>query len=199
MKSAGRRSSRACLAGVVATATALIAGCSTAVDGTARVDAADASAYRADVSSSAQAASTQARERADYTACSTATSSVVTMLRSYNSFVTALNATQDYAALKGADLAAVDALTRGAGAVRGALATDTGPQVRSAAVAVADRSDALAGVVRAKGRGELNAASGGFLRARDDLLAVCRPVAAPTSSVPSTSAAAPPPAPTAPR
>ncbi|MEH3155289.1 MAG: hypothetical protein PGN29_08035 [Gordonia paraffinivorans] len=182
---------------LAAAACVVVAGCADAVTGTARVDASDVGAYRADLSSSAAASAEQERTDADYAVCSTATTAAGQMLSAYNAFVTALNQTQDYGALRGKDVAAVNALDRGVGQIRGALGSATSDAVRAAATTLADRSGALSGVVRAKGRGELNAASSGFLRARDGLLGTCRPFsvgagAAPSGSpVPSTTGTAP--------
>jgi stage V sporulation protein SpoVS len=162
-----------------------VAGCSTAVDGAARVDPADASAYR---SAEASASAERARSDADYSVCSGATAAAAAMLSAYNSFVTALNEKQEYASLEGADLDAISALDRGTRDIRGSLAATNSDGVRSAAAALADRSGALAGVIRAKGRTELNTASSGFLRARDGVLAACRSFTVPASGAPSSSA-----------
>lgn len=165
-------------ASVLAAVSVALVGCADAVSGSARVDPSDVGVYRAAASSSAAASAEKERVDADYAVCSTSTTAAGQMLSAYNAFVTALNATQQYGALQGKDLAAVAALDRGVGDIRGALRPATGDAVRAAATTLADRSGALAGVVRAKGRGELNAASGGFLQARDGLLGTCRPFSA---------------------
>lgn len=192
-----RVTARLCAALAAAAVCVTVAGCADAVSGTARVDASDVGAYRAAVSSAAAASAEKERTDADYAVCSTATTAAGQMLSAYNTFVTALNRTQDYGALAGKDLAAATALDRGVGTIRGALRPTNSEAVRAAASTLADRSGVLAGVVRAKGRGELNAASGGFLQARDGLLATCRPfsagatVAPSGSPAPSTSGTAP--------
>ena len=168
---------------VFAAASVAVAGCADAVTGAARVDPSDVGAYRAAVSSSAAASVETQRTDADYTVCSTSAAVAGRMLSAYNAFVTALNATQEYGALQGKDLAAVAALDRGVEEIRGALRPATSEAVRSAGTTLADRSGALAGAVRAKGRGELNTASGGLLRARDGLLGTCRPFAAGAAGV----------------
>ncbi len=173
-----RTAARLAAAAVLAVVAVAVVGCADAVTGSARVDPSDVGAYRAAASSSAAASAEKERADADYAVCATSTTAAGQMLSSYNAFVTALNATQQYGALQGKDLAAAAALDRGVGEIRGALRPATGDAVRAAATALADRSAALAAVVRAKGRGELNAASGGFLQARDGLLGTCRPFTA---------------------
>ncbi|WP_299577002.1 hypothetical protein [uncultured Williamsia sp.] len=173
-----RTTARLAAVSVLAMVTVAVVGCSDAVTGSARVDPSDVGAYRAAESSSAAASAEKERTDADYAVCSTSTTAAGQMLSAYNVFVTALNATQNYGALQGKDLVAVAALDRGVAEIRRALSPATSDAVRAAATTLADRSGALAGVVRAKGRGELNAASGGFLQARDGLLGTCRPFSA---------------------
>lgn len=180
---------RLCAALAATVLCACAAGCADAVSGTASVDASDVGAYRAAVSSAAAASAEKERTDADYAVCATSTTAAAQMLSAYNTFVTALNRTQDYGALAGKDLAAAAALDRGVGEIRGALRSTNSEAVRAAATTLVDRSGALAGVVRAKGRGELNAASGGFLQARDGLLGTCRPFSTAASTTPSGSPA----------
>ena len=177
-----RPSARLVVAAVLAALAFGAVGCADDVSGTARVDAADLGAYRAEMSASASASARDDRNAADYAACSTATSASAAMLAAYNPFVTSLNATQAYGALKGADLAAIAALDRGAASVRAALAPATGDAIRGAATRLADRAGALAAVIRAKGRDDLNGASSAFRSARDDVLAACRAFDSPAPS-----------------
>ncbi|MBJ7289166.1 hypothetical protein [Williamsia sp.] len=160
----------------------LATGCTSAVDGSGRVDAVAAGQYRADQSSSAARSSQAATSEAEYSLCATVSTSAVSMLRTYNAFVAALNSKQDYADLGGVDRRAVDEFARGSGAITDALTGEVSDGVRAPAQAFVDRTAALSRAVGTRTRAPLNAASTAWIRARDAILDSCGPYAASSSS-----------------
>ncbi|MCP2177062.1 hypothetical protein [Williamsia maris] len=176
------RPQRAIGALVLGTLLLLATGCTSDVDGSGQVDAIAAGQYRADQSSSAARSRQDAVSDAEYSLCATVTTSVVSMLRTYNAFVAALNSKQAYADLAGADRRAVDEFTRGSGAISDALTDQVSDGVRSQAQALVDRTGALSRAVGTRTRAPLNSASTAWIRARDAVLDSCGPYAASSSS-----------------
>lgn len=160
----------------------LAAGCTSGVDGSGQVDTIAAGQYRADQSSSAASSRQVAAANAEYSLCAAVTTSAVSMLRTYNAFVDALNSKQVYADLGGADRRAVDEFTRGSGAISDALTDEVSDGVRSQAQALIDRTGALSRAVGTRQRVPLNVASTAWIRARDAVLDSCGPYAASSSS-----------------
>ncbi len=182
------QSRRAIGALMLGAALVVACGCTSSVNGAGQVDAVGASQYRADRSSSEAREQQTAVAEAEYGLCATVTTSVVSMLRTYNTFVTALNAKQAYADLGGADRRAVDGFTRGSSAISTALTSTVSDALRSDVQQLIDRTGALSRAVGGRQRAPLNAASIAWIRARDVVLGSCGPYA---SSNPSTSSAVP--------
>lgn len=127
--------------GYVAAAAMVVVGCSSVTEGTAKVDTADAPAYRASVSASIEesAASSSAREserqaslttEAIHSSCGTLSSSSVDAITAVNAYVDAFNASAADADVKAGP--AIDALNQSADLVARSVTDPLPPELRDA-------------------------------------------------------------------
>ncbi len=171
------------LAGSAAAVMMAVVGCTTVSDGTARVDAGDAPAYRTSVSVSLSesAASSSAREserqasqttKAMHDTCETLSTTSADAIDAVNAYVDAFN--------KGAGNAdategpAVDALNQSADAVEGSLTDTIPPELKDALTSWVDGARATAKAISGKAPAdEFNKTIGDLNDTRSNALGLC--------------------------
>jgi hypothetical protein len=157
-----------------------VTGCATTLDGTSSVDGGQVSAYRSDMSVAAERSEAaessrraQAARNLTLELCSQFTTTVVTMLNSYNQFVTKLNEVQSYSALDGAGEAAIGQLNAGEQAINAKLVPDVEAPVDQLIRDFLVRNQALVKAVQDQNRSGLNDPAGLWIEARNKAVEAC--------------------------
>ena len=171
------------LAGSAAAAMIAVVGCTSVSDGTARVNAGDAPAYRTSVSvslsESAASSSTRESERqasettkAMHDTCETLSTTSADAIDAVNAYVDAFNGgTGKVDATEGP---AVDALNQSADAVEGSLTDAIPPELKDALTSWIDGARATAKAISGKAAaGEFNQTIGDLNDTRSNALSLC--------------------------
>jgi len=171
------------LAGSAAAAMIAVVGCTSVSDGTARVNAGDAPAYRTSVSvslsESAASSSTRESERqasettkAMHDTCETLSTTSADAIDAVNAYVDAFNGgTGKVDATEGP---AVDALNQSADAVEGSLTDTIPPELKDALTKWIDGARATAKAISGKAAaGEFNQTIGDLNDTRSKALSLC--------------------------
>lgn len=174
----------------------MLSACTSTVGGAGVPAPGEVAVYRSEVSASAAA---QVRAEG-VELCRESMSSMVVMLRGYNTFIKRLNTTHSYPEV--GDLAdkARASLIAGADQIRPKITDTSPPEIASPARTFLDATTRLENAIRKELRTELNPVSGQWTRDKARLLEVCgeyTPVPAASSATPRTSVPAGP-APTSP-
>lgn len=171
------------LAGSAAVVMMAVAGCTTVSDGTARVNAGDAPAYRTSVSVSASesAASSSAREserqasettKAMHDSCETLSTTSADAIDAVNAYVDAFN--QGAGNVDSTEGPAIDALNQSADAVEGSLSDTIPPELKDALTSWVDGARATAEAITGKApAGEFNQSIGDLNDTRSNALSLC--------------------------
>ncbi|MCI4675347.1 hypothetical protein K9U37_10815 [Mycolicibacterium litorale] len=171
------------LAGSAAVVMMAVVGCTTVSDGTARVNAGDAPAYRTSVSvsMSESAASSSAREserqasettKAMHDTCETLSTTSADAIDAVNAYVNAFN--QGSGNVDATEGPAVDALNQSADAVQGSLTDAIPPELKDALTSWVDGARATAKAIAGKApAGEFNKTIGDLNNTRSTALSLC--------------------------
>ncbi|MCZ4548983.1 hypothetical protein [Gordonia rubripertincta] len=166
--------------GAAAVCGLLFTGCATTIDGSSTVDAGQVSAYQSDVSVTAEQSRIAESSRAAQAArtitlalCSQFTTTVVTMLNSYNQFVTKLNEVQSYSATDGGGQVVIDQLTAGEQAISAKLVPGVEAPVEALVRAFLTRNTELIAAVRGELRSGLNDPADRWIDARNKAVQAC--------------------------
>ena len=158
----------ALVVGSLAASAMVVVGCSSVTEGTARVDTAEAPAYRASVSASLEesAASSSAREserqeslttEAIHSSCETLSSTSVDAITAVNAYVDAFNASEADATAKARP--AIDALNLSADEVARSVTDPLTPELRDALNGWVDAARGVAAAIEGNyGPDEFNVA-----------------------------------------
>ncbi|WP_353507196.1 hypothetical protein [Gordonia sp. ABSL1-1] len=163
----GRRVAGA-VAGLLVTVGALTA-CTQQVSGSGVAAPGEVAAYRSEVNASAQAAvHTSAVEL-----CRQSMTSMVLMVRGYNSFIVQLNVTHDYAKIGDLDDKARASLIAGADQIRNKLVAGVPEDVAAPARAFVDSTGRLEGAIRRKELTKLNEVATRWSADKQRVLGAC--------------------------
>lgn len=157
-----------------------VTGCATTIDGSSSVDGGQVSAYRSEQSVAAersQAAESSRRAQAarnlTLELCSQFTTTVVTMLGSYNDFVTKLNEVQSYSAIGGAAQVAINQLRAGEQAINAKLVPEVEASVGKLVRAFFVRNQELVRAIEGQNQSGLNEPAGLWIDARNKAVEAC--------------------------
>lgn len=155
----------------------MFTGCATTIDGHGTVDSGQVRAYQSNVSVTAEqsriAESSRAARTVTLDLCSQVTTTVVTMLNSYNQFVTKLNEVQSYSATNGGGQVVIDQLTAGDQAISAKLLPGIEQPVDSLVRAFLVRNTELMAAVRNELRSGLNEPADRWIEARNSAVEAC--------------------------
>lgn len=158
----------------------IVTGCATTIDGDSSVDPGQVRAYQSDVSVAAEESRIAESSRAAAAArtvtldlCSQFTTTVVTMLNSYNQFVTKLNEVQSYSATDGGGQIVIDQLTAGDQAISTKLVPGIEQPVDSLVRTFLVRNSELMAAVRNELRSGLNEPADRWIDARNKAVEAC--------------------------
>lgn len=158
----------------------IVTGCATTVDGSSTVDSGQVRAYQSDVSVAAEESriaessrAAQAARTVSLALCSQFTATVVTMLNSYNQFVTELNEVQSYSATNGGGQVVIDQLVAGEQAISAKLVADIEQPVDALVRAFLARNTELIAAVREELRSGLNEPADRWIDARNEAVEAC--------------------------
>ncbi|ETA05226.1 hypothetical protein BJF87_10900 [Gordonia sp. CNJ-863] len=192
----GHRGVRASMTVGMALGGIMLSACTSTVGGTGVAAPGEVAIYRSEVSASAAA---QVRTEG-VELCRESMSSMVVMVRGYNTFIKRLNTTHSYPEV--GDLAdkARASLIAGADQIRPKITDTSPPEIATPARTFLDTTARLENAIRKEQRTELNPVSGQWTRDKARLLEVCgqyTPVPAASSATPRSSVTTTP-APTSP-
>ncbi|MDS1115631.1 hypothetical protein RD149_17915 [Gordonia westfalica] len=175
----------------------MLSACASTVGGTGVPAPGEVAVYRSEVSASAVA---QVRAEG-VELCRESMSSMVVMVRGYNTFIKRLNTTHSYPEV--GDLAdkARASLIAGADQIRPKITETSPPEVATPARTFLDATARLENAIRKEQRTELNPVAGQWTRDKARLLEVCggfTPLPAASSATPRSSVTTTSPAPTSP-
>lgn len=178
------------LTAVVLTAAVLIvAGCATSVPGAPTVDSAQVSMYRSEQSASTSAA----RRELAVTLCRQAMSSMVVMVRGYNTFVDRLNAVQSYDRVGDLDDRARASLIAGVDQIRAKVTDAVTADVTGPVNAFLTSSGRLGDAIGRRELVGLNPIADTWTRDKQSVLAACATyLPTPPGLAPTTTGARPP-------
>ncbi len=174
--------------GVVASGLiALSATACQTIDGAASAPSDQVSAYRADESASAAV-----RADADATAlCQQAIVSMASMVGQYNAFIKSLNASHDYAKLRGADVRAREKLASGANEIRPKLTVDVPSELAIPVQQFLAAGATLNNLIASKASAQFNSVATAWTAERRTIVDKCGKHLAVASTVPSAPTSAP--------
>lgn len=157
-----------------------VTGCAATIDGASSVDGGQVSAYRSDMSvAAAQSRAAESARRAQAARnltlelCSQFTTTVVTMLRNYNDFVTKLNEVQSYSAIGGAAQVAIDQLNAGEQVIKAKLVPEVDGSLDRLVRAFFVRNQELVRAIEGQNQSGLNEPAGQWIEARNKVVDVC--------------------------
>lgn len=162
----------------------IFTGCANTIDGDSTVDPGQVSAYQSDVSVAAEQSriaeasrEAEAARAVTLDLCSQFTTTVVTMLNSYNQFVTKLNEVQSYSGTEGGGKVVIDQLTAGEQAISAKLVPGIEQSVDSLVREFLARNKELMDAVRGEMRSGLNEPADRWIDARNKAVEACGEIA----------------------